>query len=232
MKQSYLTKLIQGESEGEVSVTENGTKTLEDVTSEKFRPYIGLPVIQIAEKLGLVTTSTKPKSFNFLLVKRVLGNGTGSIVEFEKAGIQIKTIRLMANGMPKEAMSFSSFSFAELTEQTWVDSTFHRQTETKFLFIVFRIDNLGTERLETVQYWNMPYEDRCQARIVWEATASKVRSSNTHFPKSSENSVAHVRPHGRNAADTDVLPDGSRFTKQSFWLNRQYIASVIRNSKS
>jgi DNA mismatch repair protein MutH len=229
LKQSYLSKIVQGHSDDDVSITENGRKTLEEVTAEKFKPYFGLTVTQIAEKLGFAITSPRPKSLNFLLVKRVLGNGTGAIVEFEKAGIQIKTVRLKANGMPKESMSFSSFSFDDLAQQAWEDSTFYRQTETKFLFAVFRVDNEGTERLEAVQYWNMPYDDRCQARIVWEATASKVRASNTQFPKASENLVAHVRPHGRNAADTDVLPDGSSFTKQSFWLNRQYIASVIRN---
>ena len=227
LKQPYLTKLIQGKAEGEVSVTENGTKSLENVTEERFAPYVGRSVEDIAESVGMKLVSPKPKSFNHLLVKRVLGNGADSVTEFEKSGIQIRTIRLRADGTPKEAMSFPGFSFTDLATQVWEESDFFEQLERRFLFVIFRIDELGVERFAGVKYWNMPYADREQARSVWELTAIKIRTSQTDFPKSSGNPVAHVRPHGRNAADTAPLPNGTLVTRQCFWLNKNYLKAVI-----
>lgn len=227
LKQPYLTKLIQGKAEGEVSVTENGTKTLEKVTEERFGPYVGRSVEDIAGSVGLKLVSPKPKSFNRMLVERVIGNGADSVTEIEKSGIQIKTIRLGKNGRPTQAMSFRSFRFTDLAHQSWEDSDFFGDIERRFLLVIFQIDSEGIERLVKVHYWNMPHCDREQARVVWEQTAKKVRASSTDFSRSSENPVAHVRPHGANAADVIPLPDGTVFMRQCFWLNKDYIAQVV-----
>jgi DNA mismatch repair protein MutH len=232
LKQPYLTKLIQGKAEGEVSVTENGTKTLEEVTDERFGPYVGQTVEDIAQSVGLRLTDRKPKSFNYLLVKRVLGSGADSVTEFEKAGIEIKTVRLQMNGKPKDSMSFSSFTFKELESQEWEDSEFLEKLERRFLFVIFRIDRFGVERLSGLKYWHMPYRDREQARSVWELTVKKIQDSRTDFPKLSENPVAHVRPHGRNSADVIPLPNGTLFTRQCFWLNRSYVAEILDDANS
>ena len=48
-----------------------------------------------------------------------------------------------------------------------------------------------------------------------------------NLPKQSENRVAHVRPHARDASDTYPLPDGREMTKQCFWFNRTYVESII-----
>jgi hypothetical protein len=50
------------------------------------------------------------------------------------------------------------------------------------------------------------------------------------LPKQAENPVAHVRPHGRNAADKLPLPDGRMMTKQCFWLNNSYVANQIKEN--
>ena len=72
---------------------------------------------------------------------------------------------------------------------------------------------------------------------VWERTKKvletgvkvEVRSGRhyNNFPKSSDNPVCHVRPHGRNAQDTYELPDGRQFPKQCFWLNNSYILKQL-----
>ena len=48
-----------------------------------------------------------------------------------------------------------------------------------------------------------------------------------------DNGVCHVRPHGRNAKDTNPLPvkdkltNATEYTKQCFWLNNSYIKEII-----
>jgi hypothetical protein len=55
----------------------------------------------------------------------------------------------------------------------------------------------------------------------------------TNFPNKSFNSVAHVRPHATNAADTyplatiDKLTNAKEYTKHCFWLNNNYVRDEI-----
>ena len=51
-----------------------------------------------------------------------------------------------------------------------------------------------------------------------------------NLPKMNFNGVAHIRPKARNGADKVTLPDGQQITKQCYWLNNSYIASVVANS--
>ena len=58
-----------------------------------------------------------------------------------------------------------------------------------------------------------------------------------------DNPVAHVRPHtskswyrfadgttrGESPSYGDVLPDGREMTKQSFWLNNDYVFKIIED---
>jgi hypothetical protein len=113
--------------------------------------------------------------------------------------------------------------------QEWEDSTFAEELEDKFLFVVFQADSQGNELLRKAVYWNMPYEDREEARKVWERTKSQVRIDARNLPKSSENRVAHVRPKAANSLDTIPTPQGEYLVKKAFWLNRSYIESVIHS---
>ena len=84
----------------------------------------------------------------------------------------------------------------------------------------------------------MPVEDLEEVRRVWQRTVDTIKQGvelrmqdgvvYNNLPKQSENRIAHVRPHGKNAADKLPLPDGRMMTKQCFWLNRGYIASILR----
>jgi DNA mismatch repair protein MutH len=162
----------------------------------------------------------------------MLGTSKKALPEFAENGIEMKTIRLGARGVPPEDMSFPHFDFLKVQNQEWEESDLFDKIERKFLFIVFVLNPDGVLRLEKVFYWNMPFEDRLEAAAVWEKTKALVSRSLVTFPRASESRVAHVRPHGRNRADTLPLPDGSRYTKQAFWLNRAYLAEVIHKEST
>ena len=84
----------------------------------------------------------------------------------------------------------------------------------------------------------MPPSEIEEVEKVWTKTARIIREGvkfvtvngriGNNLPKSSENPVAHVRPHARDSSDTDELPDGRTMTKQCFWLNRQYVMRILR----
>ena len=136
-------------------------------------------------------------------------------------------------------MSFPTFKFKELVEETWEDSTFGNYLrETRFLFVVYKFGDDGELRLMGCQFWNIPYADlEGNVKKVWEETkqvlidglqVSFIKGKHhNNFPKQSDNPVSHVRPHGRNAQDTYELPDGRQYPKQCFWLNNSYIVSQL-----
>ena len=90
---------------------------------------------------------------------------------------------------------------------------------------------------DRVQFWNIPADDLKEVKRVWERTVSVIKNgvklkydgkvTHNNFPKSTENRVAHVRPHARNASDTYPLPDGREMTKQCFWFNSSYIKQIV-----
>jgi DNA mismatch repair protein MutH len=159
----------------------------------------------------------------------MLGAVGSSVPEIDKAGIEIKTIRVNKNWRPFEAMSFPAFNYLDIINEDWEDSKFFEKVEQRFLFVIFRKGDDGETRLEKIQYWNMPYLDREEARRVWELTRSRVAIDASDLPKSRESRVAHVRPKARNASDTLLTPQGTHLVKKCFWLNKNYIGEVIRN---
>ena len=112
------------------------------------------------------------------------------------------------------------------------------EVTTRFLFVVFKRDENNILHLKGGQFWNIPYNDlEGNVKKVWEETKQvlidglQITCVNgkkyNNFPKAKDNSVSHVRPHGQNAKDTYELPDGRQYTKQCFWLNRDYILSQL-----
>ena len=224
-KQNFLTKIVQGHSKEKVIALGIGKElSFEDAIKNKFAPFIGLSVAEISTQLNFFTKSKGEKS---LLSKRILARGGQSIEEFEKAEIQLKTVSLTKTGGCREDMSFPAFNCIELSTQNWEDSDFSYQVETKFLFVVFKADINGEDRLEKVMYWNMPYEDRLEAMRVWEDAKRRVAIDARDLPKRRESKIAHVRPHARNNSYVDLTPQGEWLTKRCFWLNGSYIAKVV-----
>ena len=163
--------------------------------------------------------------------------------EFQKAGIVPKTIRVQYDGSIRESMSFPTFDFIELSnEDEWEESDLYNYlAPTKFMFVIFQQRADGEYVFERVMFWNIPNEDLEQVRLVWERTVATIREGveliptskgiSNNLPKKTENPVAHVRPHGKDASDKLPLPDGRWMTKQCFWLNNTYIRQQIEKTK-
>jgi DNA mismatch repair protein MutH len=226
-KPSYMNILIEGLAEEKPALSVSASVSFEQATELKFRPYLDLSVEEISSRLNHFKSSRYQKAFNRELALRILA-GDGKVVpELEKAGIELKTIRLKSNGKPREAMSFPGFKYLEIVSQDWEDSSFFEKLESRFLFVVFMEDEAGVERLSRVFYWNMPYDDRLEAQRVWEDTKRRVAIDASDLPKGTESHIAHVRPKARNASDTIPTPQGTMLVKKCFWLNRDYVSSIL-----
>ena len=255
-KQGYVNHIIAsiaGETKdvyGKLipSVKEAKKKTIEEIVIEKFKPYYGKTIEEILDKTGIVL-NTSAKSFYANLTKAILGIELNKeIEEFEKAEIQVKTVRLKENNLPKEDMSFPTFKYEEIVNEDWENSDFKDILEHKFLFVFFQFqgDKLV---LRKVKFWNMPYSDLLEVEKVWTKTqeivtkgeiVKEIRTDKngkdvrfTNFPSKKFSSISHVRPHAKNANDTYPLPKKDKLTKENeytkhcFWLNNIYIRDEI-----
>ena len=242
-KSSYMTYvlnnyIIPGKATYEPIIKGKAEESFEDYVVDKINAYRGYSVKELCEEFK-IDINKKPKNLEAMLAYRMLGIKGNHAEEFEKANIVVKTIRIENNNTIKENMSFPTFKFKELVEEDWDDSIFGNYLrETRFLFVVYKFDQFKELHLKGCQFWNIPYKDlEGDVRDVWEKTKKvletglkvEVRSGRhyNNFPKSSDNPVCHVRPHGRNAQDTYELPDGRQFPKQCFWLNNSYILKQL-----
>lgn len=229
-KTSYLNRIIQRHQGDYPPDAINVDLSLEESIILKFKPFLGRAVSDISKELNFHKSGKNHKGFLSDLSRRMLGTNKKLLPELQDNAIEMKTVRVESNGKPKEHMSFPQINFDEILSQSWEDSEFFERVERKFLIVAFNRDKDDNLTFANVFFWNMPYEDRLIASGVWEATKAAVEVSDTNFPRAKDSRVAHVRPKARNKKDTAQLPDGSRFPKQAFWLNREYIADVIRAS--
>lgn len=244
-KNSYMTYvlnnyIISGKESYESIINEKLEQTFEQYVVLKIMDYKGKAFSELIHMFQY-NIKKRTKSMGAILAYRMLGIRGNHAAEFEKANIVVKTIRIGFNNKIRESMSFPTFEFKKLIEETWIDSTFGNYlSATKFLFVIYKYDENGGLWLKGCQFWNMPYKDLNEdVYAVWEKTRQVISEgliihkrngkNYNNFPKASENPVCHVRPHAKDANDTYDLPDGRKYPKQSFWLNNTYILKQIKN---
>lgn len=220
---SYLSSIIEKAVLNAVTPPPRLETTLELETQAVIERYLGRKSAELFEEFDVPAS----KQMRHQLLMRMLGGASGTRNALVQSGIQLKTVRLTANGRAREAMSFPAFKYEEILRQTWDESDFFGVVESKFLFAVFQGDEAGAERLVKVRYWNMPFEDREAAKAVWEESQRQIADGTYEFPSADFNGVAHVRPKARDGSDQVLCPDGVYRGKKCFWFNKSYIESVV-----
>ena len=238
------------------SVLEN--KTFAEYITEKINAYIGKTDAELCKLFQREYNNNKAQWYE--LVFKMLGIKSTKAAEFQKANIVVKAIRLEADGKMVESSPLPPLSFMQLVSEDWEDSSLYEYlSETKFLFVVYKKDG-NHYVLKGCQLWNMPYSDlngevqegwnKIKETIAKGLELSKREQKDgfvieNNLPKKKDNAIIHIRPHSRKAfyvlengevcgsgsySDADQLPDGRWMTKQSFWLNNDYVMSILDKS--
>ena len=243
-KQRYVNSMVGkiDDAAAVVSATEyRSGLTFEELIISRFKPYIGKTEAEIRSVLKLSDLGSSKDKFASL-ARAIMGVKKKKIEEFEKAGVVMKTIQLKASGAPKEDMSFPYFHYKEIVNEKWdiadndepeTESEFKRMLQQRFFLVVFRCENICKKSecrtLEKVVFWTIPIEDlETEIRKVWEKTIKMIKEGQADkLPGISDSSVAHVRPHGRNAKDVDDTPLNGKLVKKCFWLNKAYMRKQL-----
>ena len=224
----------------------------EQLVLSKIDSYSGWSESKLREEFELVEVSSK--SIFATIALEILGVHTETAEEFEKSNTQVKTIRVEENGSIKENMSFPAISFEEFVKEEWEESVLYDYfSETRFLFLVFNNKD-GEYYLDRAVFWHMPLTDLDGAGMNDWLSAQQTVKDGVRFklsgkrmfntlPNQSETEIFHLRPHTNLSAyylpsldnytrgdiekDADRLPNGDYMTKQSFWLNKDYVKKQI-----
>lgn len=227
-KASYMTA-VEGDLFARTeSIERNESErnlALLDLVRSRFSKFFGLSETELSDMFEL----TKSKNLCARITRNILGvSEDARIEEFEKAGIKPKTMRLRANGKPKEALSFPTFDYYTLDTCDFEDSEFYEQLQQKYLFVLFREDDSGVYRLWDVCFWQMPESDYPEAKRCYDQMRANVKAGHAEISvRSRENRCCHVRPHARDASDVISQPHGNPTVKKCFWLNQTYLQEEI-----
>ncbi|WP_346695147.1 Sau3AI family type II restriction endonuclease [Thermophilibacter mediterraneus] len=228
LKASYMTAVQRKIIDGLVRIPRAEDEKDLDVLvliRKRFAPFVGMTETALATHFGVSGSKDRCARITRKILKV---EGDSDIEEFAKAGIVPKTIRLRKSGRPKEAMSFPAFDYFDLMERGFDESDFNGYLCQKYLFVLYREDDLGEYRLSDVCFWQMPEDDFDDARACYEQMRDNVRIGRADISvRSSENRCCHVRPHARNSEDTRPQPFGPPVVKKCFWLNQGYLQSEI-----
>lgn len=162
------------------------------------------------------------------LVYRMLGIKSNKAEEFQKANVVVKVIRLEENDKIRESMSFPTFTYKGIIQETWETSKLNEYFEmTKFLFVVFKRKR-DHYYLKGATFWNMPYSDlNTEVKEGWEKVVDTIKNGvkltvsenkngkkivKNNLPKKSDNKIVHVRPHTARSYhefnDGTIISDG------------------------
>ena len=205
----------------------------EDFVTKRLNMYAGKTTVQICEELGITgkfeSKDRHARRMRKFLNKTLSGSQdqeSDNLAEFKNTGLQIKTVRLKANGMPAEAVSFPHFKYDELAaEDVWEDSELYGMLTSRFLFIFLR--EMGKDNdpvFEKAVFHSLSEADLDEAEKAWRLAVEKARSrAYEEMPGQKANRVIHVRPHDSKAR---YGKDPSIEKNRCFWLNRSYLAQA------
>jgi DNA mismatch repair protein MutH len=206
-------------------------QTFEDYVIGRFSKHYGKRQSQLIKEFGiLLSRKPMPKNMGNLIARKIMGVSKGHIEEFVKADVEMKTIRLNKNGMPKESMSFAQIKYKDIIDEQWDESYLFEILSKRFFFVVFQMNDSTDQDpiLSKVMFWTMPMKDLEVASNFWKHTKAQIlKGDYEHFYKLSDKMICHVRPKGLNSKDLMETPQGKFEKKKSYWLNASYIKEQI-----
>jgi len=212
--------------------------SFDEILLSRFSPYLRMPFLEIAQR-NKVDLSNNPKNKFAMVANAIAASEKCANVnrseEFLKAGLTMKTIRVQANGIIKEAMSFENIDYIEVAEcEDWIDSRLYELFSSRFLYVVFKEQNSGKADylLEDVFFWTMPQQDLEWAEVYWNHIKACILADHIaqdYWWKASDRKKFHVRPKATLATDLAPTPHGGLAKKYCYWFNNDYVREIIAN---
>lgn len=223
-----------------VSTTALKKHSFDEILLSRFNSYLGMSFEKIAKHKN-VNIANNPKNKFAMIANAIAASAKCANVnrseEFLKAGLTMKTIRVQANGLIKEAMSFENIDYIEVAEcDEWTDSRLYELYSSRFMFVVFKEQNFGKGDyvLDDVFFWTMPQRDLEWAEFYWNHIKDNILTdhiSEEYWWKGTDKKKFHVRPKAQKAVDLAPTPSGKGAKKFCYWFNNDYVREIVEKRK-
>lgn len=252
-----INKISGEENYGKIidSPSEIKELSLEELILNKFDKYLNKNIDELKKEFNYFSTK-KPKNLFSIISHLILSNSTLEIEEIEKSEMKIKTVRIEEKNSIEQHLSLPTIDFYEIYNNYWENSELKKEIDRKFIFVFFKKNN-DDYHLEKVVIHQFKIDDINEIRKVWLKTKKTLIHGNifkkyafskngnlilnkrgekiklNNFPKSSESNICHVRPDGKDSYDCKPIPIEDKilrineYSKQSFWINKEYILNNI-----
>lgn len=233
---TWILETLGGEAVVEESLTDalelSPEQDFEAAALSRLHGSAGQELSELADRLGVPLSSAKSGAAT--IVRRLLGlvNDKARVREFEQQGISVKTVPVSEDGQSVfESMSFPRFDHIKVIEETWEDSDLRSHLQRLLAVPLVRRwkeEPRGANRLGRAFLWSPTDEELEQIGTEWARFVALIRAGKAdHLPTAAETNYIHVRPKGRDGTDTEPAPGISQVMKKCFWLNSEYVKSII-----
>jgi len=246
LKRSYVDfiyeELLQNRISNSMKNSNEISQNVFEIIINNLNSNINMNLSDLINKYGITRLRNAKNYLNLFtrdLISKILNSPISEISELDKSGIEIKSILLQPNGVPRESMSFEQIDFIEIIGEEWFDYTFRDKFENKkHLWVVFKskINYSKQSDLELTDieffkafFWNIPIVD-LEESIYEFLTDTVVKLKNGIYndvSKSDNNPVGHIRPKAKDSEDLMLTTQGTYEKKVSFWINEKYIADQV-----
>ncbi len=242
LKQSYTKQRWEEISEGKefVSILTQlhgaTARNFIELFIKKLHEYQGVTLKDFARRFRIKVP--RGKSAAATIVKKAIGfkNVGAPIKELDQLGIEVKVIPVRTKDLqPYEAVSFPAFVMNELVMEKWEEAELMEDLDSILFIPLLRWHRKTDKSLSTIgkafiwspseEEWNIIEREWGQYRR--EIQQGKARTGLTKAPATQ---IIHVRPHAQNKDDVDIDPFGNKVVKQSFWLNKTFIAKLVQEN--
>lgn len=223
----------QAPAQTHLVTTTDPIRTIEDLVARASHQVSENRFVSIRDLALMFAPATDPnyKGLATYAVRSMLESGPANLARAAQLlGVDIRSCRLRLDEQtPYESISFQAFDPADVSKTAWPAASFI-VPRNPTLFFVF--EQSGTEKseakLDRVVFWQADAETLSVMEREYERFRSEINTGSSHpeLPES-KTAVLHVRPKGRNAKDTVLLPGGEEYPKSCFWLNREFVARVL-----
>lgn len=197
---------------------------------QEFRQFEGLTTSAIGARIGKPLENSKNR--HSAMVRSIIGlPRRGNVEELEKLGVRLHVVDVNAtNSRPFEGVPFPAMVLRTLAEEDWEDSQLAEHVD-RIIFVPTYSKTGALEephKLGKAFMWQPTQQDWAIIEDEWTTFRDHVlKCDMDHMPTAKATKRIHMRPHGRTGADIDVDPCGNVVTKQCFWLNQDFVQTLL-----
>lgn len=177
---------------------------------------------------------TRAKGWTGALLERALGATAEnrSVPDFERLGVELKTVPVDARGRPRESTFLTRVSWDELAHRDFGSSSLHHKTERVLWIPVEAVPDCpwASRRIGRPLPWSPDPGVRARMQADWDRFANAVRAGQVDRIDASWGELVQMRPKaadGRRRTRMRLSAEADRLPPRGFYFRARFTAGLF-----